>query len=216
MPPQSSKIFTKTDRALEDKMLAVAGDPERVAVLQKARAFKRTWIELGEALTSVHNRELWQRWEHESFEAYCRKELHLKAGTVAKLLGSFRFLESAAPMVIERARQEPSAPVPSMRAVDFVARASERGAADEDTMAEIKRVAFEEGGDAPLLSRRFKNVAFPIDEREQRDKLRSQAIAAARRLAGLIAEPDLPVPHQVAVRVEEALGELLSALEGTN
>lgn len=210
------KIITKTDRAMEDKMLAFAGDAERVDVLSKARAFKRTWIELAEALTTVYDRNSFERWGYEDFNTYCRKELHLKTGTVQKLLGSFRFLQTKAPRVIERARAEPQRPVPSLKAVEFVSKAAERGAADGNAMREIQRAAFDEGLEAPMLSRRFKEIAFPIDESERRNKLKSQLTSTARRLANLIAEPELPVPSDVAVAVEEALGQLMNALDPPN
>src|SRR5690606_13011647 len=157
-------------------------DAERVDVLAKARHFKRSWIELAEALCRVYERESFVHWGYAGFEEYCRKELHLKKATVAKLLGSYRFLQARAPRVLERAGSEPSAPVPSLQAVDCVARATERGAVDEDTMEEIERAAFEEGADAPLLSRRFKEVAFPVDEAARGDRLRHQLVGAARRL----------------------------------
>lgn len=215
-----TQAVTKTDRAMEDAMLAAAGDSERVEVIAKARAFKRTWIELAEALTKVFDRESWKKWGYDNFETYCRKELHIKKGTVHKLLGSFRFLAARAPKVIERSRfepandAEPATPmIPSLQAVDFVARAAERGAADGDTMREMERAVFEEGAEAPLLSRRFKEVAFPVDATEKREKLRGQLGNSARRLASLIAEPDAPVPHNVAIAVEEAIGQLLDALD---
>lgn len=209
-------VSTKTDREMEDTMLSVADDPERVEVLAKARRFKRSWIELADALTGVYERETWVQWGFAGFEEYCRKELHLKKATVAKLLGSYRFLKARAPRLLERSQGEveADAPVPSLQAVDFVARAVERGAADEETIEEMERAAFEEGADAPLLSRRFKEVAFPVDETMRLDKLRGQLTSAARRLANLIAEPDAPVPHDVAVAVEESLGRLLDALDG--
>jgi hypothetical protein len=211
-----SKVITKTDREMEDRMLAVAGDPERVDTLAKARAFKRTWIELADALAKVQDKQGWQRWGFDSFDAYCRKELHLKPGTVQKLLGSYRFLESAAPRVLERARTEPQRPVPSMQAVDFVARAAQRGAADRSVMKEMQRVAFDEGAEAPLLAKRYKEVAFPVDKDEKRDRDRQALIAAARRLASLISESDCPVPKKVAITVEEAVGSLLDALDAAD
>lgn len=211
----ASKKVTKTDRDMEDAMLAVADDPERVDVLDKARHFKATWIDLAEALTGVYERESWVRWGFDSFEDYCRKELHIKKGTVAKLLGSFRFMRGAAPKMLER-RMEPDYAIPSLQAVDFAARAHERGAADEDTLEEINRAVFEDGSDAGALSRRFKEVAFPVDDSERRDRLRTQLTNAARRLAGLIAEPDAPVPHNLAMAVEETLGQLLDALDTPN
>ena len=115
-----AKIITKTERAMEDRMAAVADDPERADALSKARSFKRTWLELADALARVQKSGSWTRWGFDSFDSYCRKELHLKESTVAKLLGSFRFLESSAPRVLERARSPPAAHVPSLAAVDFV------------------------------------------------------------------------------------------------
>lgn len=212
----TSRVVTKTDRVMEDAMLSVADDPERVDVLDKARQFKRTWIELGEALTGVYERESWLRWGFASFDDYCRKELHLKKGTVSKLLGSYRFMQTSAPRMLERSLRDPEAPVPSLQAVDFMARAAERGAVDEDTMEEIQKAVFDEGADAPVLSRRFKEVAFPVDEGERKDKLRGQLANTARRLASLLAEPDAPVPHEIAIAVEESLGQLLDALDAVH
>jgi hypothetical protein len=208
-----SKIITKTDRAMEDQLLAVADDPVRADTLSKARAFKRTWLELADALARVQKQASWQRWGFTDFEAYCRKELHLRASTVAKLLGSFRFLESSAPKVLERARTHPDGPVPSMAAVQFVEKATDRGAADDETLATIRRVAFDEGADAPLLTRQFKSVAFPEEVVEKSERLRGQIAGAARRLSALIAEEGAPVERKLAVKVEEVIGDLLAALD---
>ena len=213
MPMNSPAPTTKTDRAMEDRMHAVAGDEERVEVLARARTFKRSWIELAEALAGVYERSSWQRWGFQDFDAYCKNELSLTPATAAKLLGSFRFLRAAAPRVIERVQHEPSAPVPSLRAVDFVAKATERGAADGKALGEIRRAAFDEGVDAPALARRFKTVAFPVSEGERDDRVRSLIASTAKRLAQLLAEPGAKVPRKAASAVEEAIGELLEALE---
>jgi hypothetical protein len=210
-----ANIITKTDRQMEDRMIAVANDPMRSDTLQKARAFKRTWLELAEALTRVQGKNSWEAWGYPDFDAYCRKELHLRSSTVAKLLGSYRFLETSAPRVIERARNTDhfESPIPSLPAVEFVQKATERGAADAETLRSIQRVAFDEGGEVPMLSKQFKDVAFPETERERREKLRASIAAAARRLSSLIAEDASPVPKKLAIRVEETVGELLEAIE---
>src|SRR5258706_14930425 len=141
-----TNIITKTDRQMEDRMIAVAGDPLRADTLQKARAFKRTWLELAEALTKVQSGHGWEKWGFPDFDSYCRKELHLRGSTVAKLLGSYSFLESSAPRVIERARTDHyEAPIPSLATVEFVQKATERGAADEETLQTIHRVAVDDG-----------------------------------------------------------------------
>jgi hypothetical protein len=207
-----SKIITKTDRAMEDRMIAVADDPERADTLAKARAFKRTWLELAEALMRVQEKDRWRAWGFENFEMYCRKELHLRASTVAKLLGSYRFLETSAPRVIERSRKGELSPVPSLGAVEFVAKATERGAADPETLETIKRVAFDEGAEPSVLSKQFKEIAFPESDEDRSDRTRTAIIATARRLASLIADDGSPVPKKIAIRVEETVGELLEAL----
>ena len=211
-----AKILTKTDRHMEDQMLAVASDPQRADTLAKARAFKRTWLELAEALTKVNDASSWQGWGYPDFDTYCRKELHLRSSTVGKLLNNYRFLETSAPRVIERAREDRNQgfPIPSQPAVEFVKKATERGMADAETMETIQRVAFEEGLEAPILARRFKDVAFPPEtDREKREKLRAAIAQTARRLSSLIAEEDTPVSKKLAIRVEELVGELLESIE---
>lgn len=209
-----SKILTKTDRQMEDRMLAVSGDPERAETLAKARAFKSTWLELAQALDRANAKRLWEKWGFTDFDAYCRKELHLRSSTVAKLLGSYRFLETSAPRVIERAREDHfESPIPSLPTVEFVQRATEKGVADEETMRQIHRIAFEEGVEAPMLARKFGDVVFPVTDRDRKEKQRSAIAGAARRLSALIAEAGAPIPKPIAIRLEESIGELLQAIE---
>jgi hypothetical protein len=209
-----SKIITKTDRQMEDRMLAVADDPDRADTLQKARAFKRTWLELAEALNRVTEKKQWAAWGFSDFDAYCRKELHLRGSTVQKLLGSYRFLETSAPRVIERARTDHyESPIPSMATVEFVEKATREGKADEETLRTIHRSAFEEGIEKPMLSKKFGELVFPQTDRDRKDKLRASIAQAARRLSALIAEDGAPVPKKIAIHVEEVVGELLEAIE---
>jgi hypothetical protein len=209
-----SKILTKTDRAMEDQMLAVSSDPVRADTLQKARAFKRTWLELAEALNRANDKKLWEQWGFSDFDAYCRKELHLRGSTVQKLLGSYRFLETSAPRVIERARTDHfESPIPSIATVEFVEKATREGHADEETLRTIHKSAFEDGIEKPVLARKFGELVFPVSNADRKEKLRGSIAAAARRLSSLIAEDGAPVPKQMAIRVEEVVGELLETIE---
>jgi hypothetical protein len=204
---------TKTDLEMENRMLAVADDPERVDALAKARSFKRSWLELAETLSKIYERKTWKQWGYGSFDEYCRQELHITKNTASKLLGSFRFLKTSAPKIIERAHQAPEAPIPSMKAIDFVARAEKRGEAEPKVLREIRRAAFEEGADAPMLTKRFKEVAFPVKPDQKKAKLRTQMASTGKRLAALLADPDSPLAADIATEVEEAIGVLLRALE---
>lgn len=204
---------TKTDRKLEDKMLAAAADPIRANVISKARNFKRSWLELAEALTQVLDESGWEGWGYKSFDAYCKKELQVSPSTAAKLTGSFRFLKTQAPAIIERSHEDQSALIPDVKAVDFVQRAEERGAADENTMAEIRTMAFDEGAKAPMLSRKFKSVAFPVSDTDMESKLLGQLSSTGKKLSSLIAEPNLPVSHEIAAELESVLVKLQDAID---
>lgn len=219
------KIFTKTERQLAERQEAVANDPARVRVIATARAFKQTWLELARELAQVQTKSLWRGWGFDDFDAYCRRELHLRTATVAKLLGSYRFLESSAPRVLTRQQHgatsgangfggdiEKMGHIPSLAAVQFVAKAAEMGAADRATLKQLQTEAFDEGIEAPLLARRYKDVVFPVDE-ATKDAASSKTLAnTARRLAALVAAHP-GVPHDIATRVERSIGELLGAIE---
>lgn len=200
---------TKTEQLLEAAMRQHADDPERVTALDRARKFKRSWIDLAAALVKVRERDGWKRWGFASFDDYCAKELHLKRGTVDKLCASYGFLRTNAPKLV---REDAEGPAPSWQAVHWVARAEEHGAAGEETIEEMKRAVFDEGVPAPQLSRKYREVAFPIDDEEKRVRLRGQIVTAARRLADLIAEPDAKVPRKLAEQVELLAGELAQTL----
>ena len=211
-PPMAQA--TKTERMLEEAIHRFAGDAERVAALEQARRFKRSWIDLAEVLAKVREGEAYLRWGFASFDEYCTRELHLKRGTVDKLCASYGFLRANAPRLARDEPEDVVHPVPSWQAVDFVARAAERGAADEDTLAEMKRAVFEEGAPMPLLSRKYREVAFPLDDDEKHARLRAQILAGAHKLADLVAEPEARLPRGLAEKVELVVGELARALGG--
>ena len=207
---------TKTERILEASMAQHAGDAERVDALARTKTFKRSWIQLASTLVAIRERETWKRWGFEDFDDYFSKELHLRRSTVDKLCASYGFLRANAPRLVrdDSPTIPMNEPIPSWEAVQYVAKAEERGAAPPDTMEEMKRAAFEEGASVPALSRRFREVAFPVDDEEKRQRLRAQIVATAKRLADLIAEPDAGVPRALAEQAEVLAGEIAQSLEG--
>lgn len=198
---------TKAEAQIEDAIRVHAADPERVLVLERAKRFKRTWIELAEALVRVREADAYRGWGYGSFDEYVTRELRLKRGTVDKLCASYGFLRANAPRLLRDAPDDIVRPVPSWQAVDYVARAEERGAASTEVLGEMKRAVFDEGAPAPLLARRYREVAFPLDDDERRAKLVAQIVAAGRRLAELVAEVDLP--RGLGEKVEAVVGEVV-------
>jgi hypothetical protein len=200
---------TKTESALADAELAHADDPERAEVLRRARVFKTSWLELGEALTSVKRHGSWKGWGYDSFEAYARTELHLRQETAEKLTGSYTFLQRRAPAVL--ARDSLSERIPSYQAVDFLRRAEASEAAPREAVQEIRRKVLEEAAPAAAVTREYRDVVFPIDEKQRRARDLAGVKNVARRLRELLGETRA-VPRDLASRVAAELDRLLGAI----
>jgi hypothetical protein len=201
---------TRVDSEMEARVTACAGDGERVEVLQRARRFKASWVELGEALADVLKRERWRRWGFPDFDSYCRKELHLRPETAHKLTGSFAFLQARAPEVLRRDGM--AAPIPPLEAVNFWRRAEEEAdSPPREQLAELRRAVVDEGAPAGAIRRRYREVFFPTGDEERSSRDKGAVLAAAQKLIELLAETRV-VEKRLAADVEEQLGRLVQEL----
>ncbi len=200
---------TKTQAALADAERAHANDPERAELLRRARHFKASWIELGEALTGLKRSGGWKAWGYDSFDAYAKSELHLRQDTVDKLTGCYAFLQRRAPGVLTR---DPlHEPIPSYQAVDFLRRAEATEDAPRDALAEIRRRVIDEGAPAASVSRAYRDVVFPLDDAGRRARDVAGLRNVAKRLRELLEDTNA-VPRKLAREVSGALDRLLDAV----
>ncbi len=200
---------TKTDLAMAAAEEEHANDPDRVEVLQRARRFKASWIELAESLSNVRRSGDFKRWGYASFEDYTRLELHLRQETAEKLVGSFLFLKKRAPSVL--GRDGVSSTIPSYQAVDFLRRAEESESAPEDAVSAIRERVLEEGAPLPSIVRQFRDVVFPVGEREKKDRDAANLLNVAKRLRELLDETRV-VPKKLAAEVAHSLDRLLETV----
>ncbi len=202
---------TKTDDVLHAAEIQHQHDPERAEMIGRVRRFKASWFELGEALTEMRRSEGYKRWGYASFDDYCKRELHLKADTAAKLTGSFAFLRSRAPEVLQRDGRE--APIPTWQSVDFLRRAEE-AEAPEETLTELRRHVLDEGAPLPKVARLYRETIFPLDEEEQSEKRLASLTGTINRLIELLAQAraDRVVPEALCAEVEEPLARLAAHL----
>jgi len=201
---------TKTEADLDARIHQFKDDTERVDILRRARSFKASWVELGEALTHVMREDSWKRWGYDSFDAYCTRELHLRRETAHKLVGSYGFLKTRAPSVLRR--DGLSAPIPSLASVEFWKRAEEKADdAPEAAVAELRRAVVEEAQPASALKRRYKEVFFPLEDEQKETRGRQAVVSAARRLIAVMTETRV-VPKRLAEDLEEQIGRLIEEL----
>lgn len=203
----SSPRLDKRARALA----ATGADPLRVELLERARRFKRSWVEMAEALTQLRTRRSYEAWGFRDLHGYCAEELLLKASTVDKLTGSYRTLQRHAPDLLE-AEADSHRPVPSYEAVDYFARAlGEEGhpptpRRPPELVEELHQAVFEQARPVSSVRREFNEVLFAKSDEEAVLHTLERTSAAVRRLQDVLPTIDGLRPE----RISKATG----ALEG--
>ena len=210
--PPVPRRETKLD-ALE-AMLARAGeDPERLELVQRAQRFKRSWIELAEALAGLRASRSYERWGYGDLHEYCGKELSIKAATVDKLLLSLGTMQRHAPDVLER--DGVARPIPSLDAVEYFGRAlgteerpgpARRLDAPDELIAELRSAVFDENQGVRELRQRFTPALHPERPvRDEEEEIVRRAQQASERLRLLV--------HDVPGLTEARIARVIAALE---
>jgi len=215
MPRSRSKLDDLAD------MLARTGDdPERLDVVQRAQRFKRSWVDLAEALVRLRKSRAYEAWGYADLHEYCNKELAIRGATVDKLLLSFTTVERHAPEVL--ARDGVARDIPSIEAVDFFTRALgsddkpgpfRRLDAPDDVVEQLRSAVFDEGQGVRELRERFNPVLHPKNDNAEAQDVVRKAASAAKRLIELLPEVDGLTGARVG-RTIAALEAVLRDLDG--
>lgn len=205
---------------LADALEAQGADDLRVHVVRRAREFKRSWVTMAEALVEVRNGEGYVKWGYDDFYAYCELELQIKRATADKLTGSYIALKRHAPAVLKR--DGLTERIPTYDAVDYFARALQRGDRDDaperGVVDELKHAVFEEGAPVTELRKRFNPVFHPKPEGAEQIEAIRRATATARRLERMIEEIDglhRPTVRSTLDSLEALREELTDLLDRT-
>ena len=201
--PQSSG-----ERHIEKIMEQLEPNSERYQVLDTAKRFKSSWVELGDKLLQVSSRGHFREWGYQSFEEYCMQEIRIKKGTAEKLTLAYRYMEKQEPELL--ARRDELKPLPDYRSVDLLRQAREEKRFSDEEYAELRKSVVEEERSHPTVLKRFKEVAAARSE-EKADPLVpiKASLAAARRLdTALRSVPDVPSAYR------EQVADLIAHLEG--
>jgi hypothetical protein len=218
MPRAGSKLD-----ALAEMLERTGDDPLRLDLVQRAQRFKRSWVDLAEALSRLRQNRAYEQWGYADLQEYCSSELAIRGATVDKLLLSFSTVQRHAPEVLKR--DGVARDIPSIDAVDFFSRAlgSEEkpgpvrrlDAADE-TIEQLRSAVFDEGSNVRELRERFQPVLRPqaagetLDAHEPARKARVTAAKLCEML------PDLPGLTEARIgRTLAALEALLRDLDAT-
>lgn len=204
--------MSNTEAALEAKALAVPPGTLRHTVLQAAKRFKSSWVELGKLLVKVRDEALFSEWGYEDFDAYCAKELRIRKATALKLTRSFGFLSKHEPEAVTKPDIVDTAP--AFEVVEVLAGAEERGQLSASDYKSIRDSIWNPQSSTSELRAELKD-RFPTPEGEGPSKkaMVRRFAAIARRLATDL-KASRAVSHAVVERAE-ALAEDLDEMART-
>jgi hypothetical protein len=206
-----------------ENLLARAGDnPLRLELVRRAQRFKRSWVELAEALHTLSRNGDYRHWGFSDLHDYCQKELAIKSATVDKLMLSYGTLERHAPEVL--ARDGVARALPSQEAVHYFARAVDTYEAQDDEgnrrldlsdslVADLRKAVFDDGQSMPELRKTFDPMLRPKSPETRHAEALRTVRAAARRLLQAMQEVEGLSEKRVA-RVQAAVDALVRDLDG--
>lgn len=177
---------SKTIRQLEERLAEAEPGSLRHATLEAAKRFKSSWIELGRTLWTVWKEKAYRPWGYLTFEAYCAKEIHIRAATAKKLLHSYFFLEREEPAALQRLTAEaPSANLPSPEAVNVLRLLKSRQGVAEGHYQRVRTYVLEEGREVPEVRKEVRQIleeSRPDPEKAQAQRRK----ATIRRMVGTL------------------------------
>lgn len=179
----------------------------RRRVLESARRFKASWVELARLLVLVKREESWRQWGYPSFDRYCTGELFIRKQTAEKLLASFGFLQRHEP-ALASPRGEPRAP--SFEVIEVLSRAEAAGRLSETGWQEMREEILERSPPAASVNRRLVEKfgpAAPPPGLPKRERLSRLAVSARRVANGCKAE------RSISPSVVERAASLADTLE---
>jgi hypothetical protein len=165
---------SRTEAELAARLQDLPEGSARAQAVQAAQGFKASWVALGEALVSVREKRAYVGWGFPTFEAYCRRELHVKRETANKLTRSFAFLRDHAPATLGHS--------------------SATGDGDGDNVHDGGR------GRAPRAAPPL-DVVDLLSQAPSRTKISAEAVARASEQ--LLAQPVAPTREDVLKRLRE-------------
>ncbi|MBN1405144.1 MAG: hypothetical protein JW946_01340, partial [Candidatus Omnitrophica bacterium] len=178
---------TKAIRNIEEKMEMVSEDSLRHHILEAAKNFKISWIELGRALYSVWKDKSYKEWGYSTFEIYTAKEIGIKQQTAMKLLKSYYFLEKEEPAYLKKEDAQSSgvASLPNYESVN-VLRLAKSKKIDTHDYENLKKGVFEKGKDVREVKKDLTAILRQREELEPEEAREKKRVSSIRRLVATL------------------------------
>lgn len=179
---------TKSIERLEQKIMEMDENTLRRHILESAKNFKTSWIELGRALYSVWRDKLYKEWGYSTFDAYVAKEIGIRKQTGMKLLRSYYFLEKEEPDYLrsDYVRETEAANVPGYESIDVLRQAKQKKGLDFGDYQQIKKEIFEKGKDAREVKKDLTALIRQRKELDPEEAHQEKRLSVLKRFLGIL------------------------------
>lgn len=201
----STTINSATVR-IEQLMEQLEPGSERYNILNCARRFKSSWLDLGRLLQLVRQQQLYRQWGYDSFEQYCASEIHIRRATADKLTMAYHFVEQKRPALLDN---DNLAPVPDFRSINLLQQAQAHSGLDEEQRHELHQAVFERELSHPGIAKRYKEMTMAVATPQARHlEACKSALSAARRLQSAMANLSGDYPDELSSLIETLSAEV--------
>lgn len=180
--------MTKSLRNIEEKMKGLDEGSFRYHILESAKSFKTSWVELGRSLYSVWKDKLYKEWGYSTMDAYTGKEIGIRKQTAMKLLKSYYFLEKEEPQYLKQdyVSSVDAVNVPGYESIDVLRLAKSKKGLDEEDYANLKKEIFEKGKDVREVRKDLTAMIRQREELNPQEAFAKKRLATARRFLGTL------------------------------
>lgn len=210
-------IKTKSLEKIQHKMEAMDKDSLRYRILESAKNFKTSWIELGRALYSVWKDKLYKDWGYNSFDTYTSKEIGIRKQTALKLLRSYYFLEKEEPQYLKSDYTESAqaASLPNYESIDVLRLAKNKKSLDEDDYGNLKKSVFENGKDVREVKKDLVSLIRQRQELEPEEARQKRKTAQVKRLVSTLKslKNEIELSKTLPQAIIKELDNLIAKLE---
>ena len=195
---------------MEQQMKTLSPETLRYRVLDTAKNFKSSWMQLGQCLYAVYKDKLFRDWGFGTFEAYCAKEIGIRQETAVKLLKSYYFLEKEEPDYLKRRALDTDKPseVPAFEAVNALRLAKQSAKISEKDYGKIRDEVLDKGQEVAEVKKKIKYLLKSAPAKEM--PLEERKGAAAKKMTAYLENSltelsNLSFPNKVLKKIEELL-----------
>lgn len=211
-----NELKTKLLENIDKKMEHIDENSMRHHVLQSAKNFKTSWIELGRALYTVSKEKLYKEWGYSSFDIYTAREIGIRKQTALKLLRSYYFLEKEEPVYLKKDYVESNTAVsiPGYESVDVLRQAKNKKVGQEDYET-LKKEIFVKGKDAREVKKDLTAIIRQREELSPQDAREKKKTVTVKRFLSILKslQKEIEISKLLPAAIMKEAAALINKLE---